>query len=244
MGKIKVLVVEDEIIIADNICDTINDLGFEALEPALCYSEAIALIETEMPDIAILDIHLSDKKTGIDLAERINKDYHFPFIFLTSNTDTATLNEAKKVMPSAYLLKPFSKEELYTTVEIVYNNFLMKEVEIKSKNQIVSNALFIKDKGAMVKLFFDEILYLKSSHVYIEIVLKNKKTHVVRGSLNDIINNLNDKFVQVHRSYIVNIDFLQKIDNNALVIQDVSIPVSKKYKESIFQNINIISSPK
>lgn len=62
MGKIKVLVVEDEIIIADNICDTLEDLGFETIEPAINYTEALALIETKKPDIAILDIQLSGKK--------------------------------------------------------------------------------------------------------------------------------------------------------------------------------------
>ncbi|MFI1772299.1 LytR/AlgR family response regulator transcription factor [Thalassobellus citreus] len=244
MSEIKVLVVEDEIIIADNICDTLNDLGFEALEPAMSYTEAITLIEIEKPDIAILDIQLSGKKTGIDLAEKMNNDFNLPFIFLTSNADKVTLNEAKKVMPPAYLIKPFSKEELYTTVEIVYNNFLMKNEKTKSNKQVVENALFIKERGAMVKLSFDEILYLKSSHVYIEIVLKNKRTHLVRGSLNEIINKLNDKFIQVHRSYIVNIDFLQKVDNNSLVIYDVIIPLSKKYKESVYQNINVITSSK
>ena len=84
MEKKKVLVVEDEIIIADNICDSLIDLGYEVTEPAINYTEAILIIEKEKPDIAILDIHLSGKKTGIDIAKKINENYNFPFIFLTS----------------------------------------------------------------------------------------------------------------------------------------------------------------
>ncbi|WP_338359562.1 LytR/AlgR family response regulator transcription factor [Yeosuana marina] len=244
MGEIKVLVVEDEIIIADNICDTLNNLGFKALEPAMTYTDAITLIEDQRPDIAILDIQLSGKKTGIDLAEKINEDYNFPFIFLTSNADKITLNEAKKVMPLAYLIKPFSKEELYTTIEIVLNNFSINDKQTRNENQIIERALFVKDKGAIVKLAFSDILYLKSSHVYIEIVLKNKKKHVVRGSLNDITNKLNDKFIQVHRSYIVNVNHLQRIENNSIVIYDKSIPISKKYKETIFEKLNIVTTSK
>lgn len=232
MDKIKVLVVEDEIIIADNICDTLNNLGFKALEPAMTYTDAITLIEEQKPNIAILDIQLGGKRTGIDLARKINNDYFFPFIFLTSNADKVTLNEAKKVMPSAYLIKPFSKEELYTTIEIVLNNFLRKD------EQILDNALFVKSKGALVKVAFDEILYLKSEHVYIEIVLKSKKKYVVRGSLNDFIKKLNDKFIQVHRSYIVNISYVQEIDGNSLTIYGENIPFSKKYKESIFNRLS------
>ena len=64
MTKARILIVEDEVIIADNMCDTLNDLGYETLEPAISYTEAIATIEEEMPDVAILDIHLSGKRTA------------------------------------------------------------------------------------------------------------------------------------------------------------------------------------
>jgi len=243
MSKIKVLVVENEIIIADNICDTINDLGFIALEPAMNYTEAISLIEKEKPDIAILDIQLSGKKTGIDLAEKINKDYDFPFVFLTSNADKVTFNDAKKVMPSAFLVKPFAREELYITIEITLNNFFNKSQSVNNDNQIKEESLFVKDKGTIIKLPFNEILYLKSSHVYLEIVLKNKKVHVVRGSLNDIIKKLNNKFIQVHRSYIVNIHFLNQIENTSLLIFDEEIPIGKKYKEVFLEKLNINGTP-
>lgn len=242
MDKIKVLVVEDEIIIADNICDTLEDLGFDTLEPAMNYTEAIALIETNKPDIAILDIQLSGNKTGIDLAKKINEDYNFPFIFLTSNSDKTTLNEAKKVVPHAYLIKPFSKKELYTTIEIVLNNFLLKDEELNNSKQTIENALFIKVKDAMVKLCFDDILYIKSAHVYVEIVLKNQKKHLVRAGLNDILDKLNNKFVQVHRSYIINIDQIAQIKSSTLVIANENIPVSKKYKEFVFKKLNLLNS--
>jgi two-component system, LytTR family, response regulator LytT len=62
MEKVKILVVEDEIIIADSICNALNELGYHALEPAINFTEAIESIESERPDIAILDIHLSGKK--------------------------------------------------------------------------------------------------------------------------------------------------------------------------------------
>ena len=65
MDKIKILVVEDEIIIADNLCDVIEELGYEALEPALNYTEALEFIQEKKPDLAILDIQLGGKKTGI-----------------------------------------------------------------------------------------------------------------------------------------------------------------------------------
>ena len=76
MSKINVLVVEDEIVIADDICDILSDLGYETLEPAINYSEAIASIEENKPDLAILDIQLAGSKDGIDLAWKIKEEYN------------------------------------------------------------------------------------------------------------------------------------------------------------------------
>jgi DNA-binding NarL/FixJ family response regulator len=94
MSKIKILVIEDEIIIADHLCDILNELGYECFEPAINYTEAIDSLKTNQPDVAIIDIQLGGKKTGIDLAEYINENYNFPFIFLTSNSDPLTIEKA------------------------------------------------------------------------------------------------------------------------------------------------------
>ncbi|MCC1484137.1 LytR/AlgR family response regulator transcription factor [Winogradskyella immobilis] len=240
MSKVKILVVEDEIIIADNICDTLNSLGYKALEPAVNYTEAIELIENENPDIAILDIQLSGQKTGIDLAKKIKEDYNFPFIFLTSNADVSTVNEAKKVIPPAYLIKPFTKEELYTSIEIALYSHSEKISEINDKNVIIKDALFIKEKGVYNKLAFDDILYFKSSHVYIEIFVKEKKRFIIRGSLNDIINKVNSKFIRVHRGFIINTEYLDQIDSTSLKINNEIIPIGKKYRQDILNKINKI----
>ncbi len=240
MDKIKILVVEDELIIADNICDALEDLGYEALEPAINYTEALIRIEEEKPDIAILDIQLSGKKTGIDIAKKIRESYNFPFIFLTSNSDAYTLNQAKEVMPPAYLVKPFSKEELYTSIEIALFNFSNKIGKIDKDNLIIKDSIFIKEKGSYTKLNFDDILYLKSAHVYIEIILKKHQKIVVRTSLNDILEKLNKNFIRIHRGYIVNIQYLTQITQNSVKIFNDEIPIGKKYKEDILNKINLI----
>ena len=111
------MVVEDEIVIADNICMILEDLGYEVLEPAINYEEALETIKEDVPDLAILDIQLGGRRDGIDLAWKIKEDYSFPFIFLTSNADAATVERAKKVAPPSYLVKPFNKDDLFTSIE-------------------------------------------------------------------------------------------------------------------------------
>lgn len=240
MEKVKILVVEDEIIIADSICSALNELGYHALEPAMNFTEAITTIENEKPDIAILDIQLSGKKTGIDLAKKIRDNYNFPFIFLTSNSDSLTIQEAKQVKPPAYLIKPFSKEELYSSIEIALHNFSSKSGELIDDNLIIKEAIFIKDKGFYTKVHFNDILYLKSDHVYIEIILTNHQKYVVRNSLNDILSKLSQHFIRVHRGYVVNTNYLTQINHTSVKIENEEIPIGKKFRDEIVKRINLI----
>jgi DNA-binding LytR/AlgR family response regulator len=240
MEKVKILVVENEIIIADSICNALNELGYHALEPAINFTEAIATIELEKPDIAILDIQLSGNKSGIDLAKKIRESYHFPFIFLTSNSDSFTVNQAKEVKPPAYLIKPFSKEELYSSIEIALHNFSSKSGDLIDDNLIIKEAIFIRNKGFFTKVSFNDILYLKSDHVYVEIILQNQQKQVVRTSLNDILSKLNNNFIRVHRGFVINITHLSQINNNSVKIIDEEIPIGKKFREDIVSRINSI----
>tara|TARA_R110001583_G_scaffold15502_6_gene63861 strand:- start:4452 stop:5174 length:723 start_codon:yes stop_codon:yes gene_type:complete len=240
MDKIKILVVEDEIIIADNLCDTLNKLGYNTVEPALSYTEALQQIKKEQPDIAILDIELAGSKSGIDLAIKIKEDYDFPFIFLTSNADEATIEKVKKLNPPAYLIKPFTKEELYTSIEITLFNYSKKTTNVNVSNQLVKDTLFVKDRGVVSNLKFNDILYLKSSHVYTEIILKDNEMKLVRTSLNSIINNLNSDFIRIHRSYIININYLTQITKSTVNIKNETIPISPKFKVSLLNKVNLI----
>lgn len=240
MCKIKILVVEDEMIIADNICDTLEDLGYEVCEPAISYTEAIATIDEEKPDIAILDIQLSGKKTGIDIAKKIRKSYHLPFIFLTSNADSLTINQAKEVMPPAYLIKPFSKEELYASIEIALSNFSKNESKERNsieESLIIKDAFFIKHQGSYIKILFNNILYLKSAHVYVELFLTNNKKFLVRKSLSDVLESLNTSFIRVHRSFVVNIKYISEIKNASIIILQNEIPVGKTYKTELLKKL-------
>ena len=240
MSKVKILVVEDEIIIADNICDALEDLGYEVSEPAITYSEAIETIEEFVPDLAILDIQLSGKKDGIDIAQTIKEKYSIPFIFLTSNSDVRTVGRAKEVAPSAYLVKPFSKEELYTSIEIALSNFSNKDTSIISKTENKQNALFIKQKNLFVKIKFDNILFVKSDHVYIEIYTSDGGKYLVRGSLSDYISKLGACFVRVHRGYVINMNHVDAFEHELVIIGKESIPLGKTYRGDFLKEINLM----
>lgn len=240
MNKIKVLVVEDEVIIADNVCRTLESFGYEVFEPAITYEEAIERIEGEQPDIAILDIKLSGKKSGIDLANKINIEYDFPFVFLTSNSDKATFEEAKVVEPHAFLVKPFEKDELFKALELAVYNYAKKSSgELQQNTTVLLDALFIKQKTNFVRVNFQDILYIRSDSVYLDIHVVNKKTLTIRGSLNDYISKLDHNFIRSHRSYILNLAHLESISQNSAMVGGLEIPIGKKHRSFFLSRLSI-----
>lgn len=242
MTKVKILVVEDEIVIADNICDILDELGYEVFEPAINYTEAVELLETEKPDLAMLDIQLAGAKDGIDLAWKIKEDHDIPFIFLTSNADPRTVERAKKLTPPAYLIKPFVKDDLYTAIELALYNHYGEDKSVPSETPaeiIIKDALFVKQKNLFQKVRFSDILYIKAEHVYVELNVKDGKKHLIRNTMNSFCEKLPDDFFRVHRSYAVNMQHLEAINTSYIIVGEEEIPIGKNYRDALMRMIRI-----
>lgn len=122
MSKLRVLIVEDEPVIAENISMYLNNPDFEVSGIAYDSEEALEQLQRNTPDAAILDINLESGADGIDIARRINQQYQLPFLFLTSYSDKDTLQRAKQVNPSGYIVKPFNERTLLASLEIAIHN--------------------------------------------------------------------------------------------------------------------------
>lgn len=243
MNTLKIGIVEDEIIIADHINSILVKLGYDIAEPAASYAEAIQMIEDEKPDLLLLDIQLKGKKDGIDLALKINENYNLPFIFLTANADSNTVNRAKLVKPAAYLLKPFSKEDLYTAVEICLYNFSGTKPHKSpdaDDNFIINNSLFIKEGKHFNKVKFSDIIYLESEHIYVRVHTLNQK-FLARKSLQLYLEQFNSSnFFRIHRSYAINLEHVQKVNADRVFINNISLPIGKSYRTDFLNRLNTI----
>ena len=122
MSKLRVLIVEDEPVIAENISMYLDNNDFEVSGIAYDSDEAKDQLENNTPDAAILDVNLESEEDGIDIATRINQHYQIPFLFLTSYSDKETLHRAKAVNPSGYIVKPFNEKTLLASLEIAISN--------------------------------------------------------------------------------------------------------------------------
>lgn len=117
-----ILIVEDEILIANRIKKTLEDNGYNCIGISVDYADAIELLENTAVDFVLLDVNLNGHKSGIDIANYINLKLPAPFIFLTSYNDTITLNKLKLVNPVGYINKPINESTLLTKIDIYFSS--------------------------------------------------------------------------------------------------------------------------
>jgi two-component system, LytTR family, response regulator LytT len=237
MQNLRIGIVEDDELIAESIWQLLLSLGYEVIEPVSTYADAVKLIEQHRPDFMILDIRLGDEKTdGIRLAELINLKYLIPFIYLTANADKATVDKAKATGPAAFLVKPFTKADLFTTIEVA----ISKQIPSLSYNKIPF--LFLKIGDRFKKVFETEIGYIESSHVYLEIHTNTEKI-VIRSTVDDFLQQLSEeRFCKINRSYIVNLYYVDSYNTDTIWIKDKTFPLSKQHQATFTQKMRNLNS--
>jgi len=126
----KILIVEDEPIIAEDLSMILEKAGYSVVGIANDSTRALDLLHSQSPDLALLDIALDSSLSGIDIADIINKKYQIPFIFITSFSDKHTLEKAKDVYPHGYIVKPFKKKDILANIEIALHRSQKKPMPI------------------------------------------------------------------------------------------------------------------
>lgn len=240
MNKFKIIVVEDEALIADNIAEILEECGYEIA--AVCGKVETALdeIAKHNPDLVLLDINLKGNLDGIDLAHEINKKFHIPFIFLTSNSDVKTIDKAKLTSPSGFIIKPFSKADLQSNIEIAIYKVQQKQTEVEPNNDKQSTFFFVKEKQSFIKVEYSHILYAEACDNYTIIYTKNGK-HIISQTLKVIEDKLVDfGFFRVHRTYLVNLNSIDRIDVKSLIINKIEVPISEANKAELLKKVSTL----
>jgi len=119
----RIIIVEDEAIIADEIELMLEMMGHEVVGNVQNGDKAEDVFNSQKPDLALLDITIKGSLNGIDLAKIIREKYRFPFVFLTSHSDKTTLSAVKTTFPYGYIVKPFTQQNLMTTIELALHKF-------------------------------------------------------------------------------------------------------------------------
>lgn len=238
MKSVRILIVEDESLVAMDMSDMLSRIGYEVLPAAYSYEEAIATLEEQKPDLLLLDINLGGDKTGLDLAQLLRSKYNLPFIFITSHSDRMIVSQAAALHPNGYLVKPFGQEDLYTSIEVALAGFYDENNAQKPVGKWqINDSIFVKTDTRFVKLNISDIHYLESDGNYIYIYT-DKNKHVVRSNFRDFLLNLPaEQFLQVHKSYIIHVQKIDSLSHTELVIGRATIPLSRNYKDELFERI-------
>lgn len=241
MNPLKIGIVEDDLLIAESIAVTLQQIGYSHTTSVRNYADALKMIETHSPDLLLIDIIIEGEKDGIELAATINKNYPRPFIFLTANSNAATVNRAKEVNPSAYLVKPFTESDLYSSIEIAFNNYnVHKPVAKQPAQKLSADYIFIKEGEVFYKLLLSDVLYVESDNVYLNIFTSTRR-YLVRTKLDDFLSQSgNGLFIRVHRSFAVNMYRLENIHPLSVTVGGREVPLQKNYRQQLLNTMNTL----
>lgn len=243
MEELKILVVEDDPMIAESLEEMLELLGHEVLRVAESGEEAVmGLMEME-PDLILLDIQLKGKMNGIEVAHLIRTKYNIPFIFTTAYADSETINKAKAEGPFGYIVKPYGVKDIMAAIEVAMSNYrLYNELsgDVPAAPMAVNDQLYLKVDHRLIKVNMPDIQFVEAKGDY---VLFNtiKESFVVYSTLKNVKSKLVDsQFMQVHRSFIINLECIEDIEETTLTVGSKVIPVSRSNRQELLKRINTL----
>lgn len=242
MSQLKVLVVEDDPMIADSVKDILELLNHNVIGIAEDAETAINLCNEHNPEIALLDIQIGGDIDGVDLAELINDQFDIPFIFTTAFADNTTVARAKERGPFGYLVKPYGVKDINAAIEVAMSAFnRLKNAEDKpGMSKIIDNSLFLKVDSKLIKIKIDDLLYIEAKGDY-ALFKTQEKGYIVHSTMKRVQERLDEyNFAKVHRSYVVNLAKIVDIEESNLLIDNKVIPISRANKEALIKRLNLL----
>lgn len=239
MKKLRVLIVEDEPIIAADLADRLTDMGYEVAQQFSSGEEALTYVDQNELDLVLMDIKLEGKLDGIETAQKLQEKHPYPIIYLSSNTDEPTFARAKSTLPAAFLTKPFRGKDLQHAIELAVSRATpaMPRQEASAENPnayLFKDRLFIKVKDRMVRIFLRDILWLEADDYYCKLITLEKEFLITQPlkQMGESFSGI-PEFMRVHRSYIVNLSQIEEIGDLYVLIQKKQIPLNKSSKDEI-----------
>jgi|LauGreDrversion4_2_1035121.scaffolds.fasta_scaffold08405_4 DNA-binding LytR/AlgR family response regulator len=223
----KSIIIDDDAVVRELLAQYIEETPELKLAGQFStVKEALHFLTKEKADLIFLDVEMPEMN-GIDFLEEFKPDAE---IVLISSNDKYAVN-GFNLEVSDYLLKPISFARFNRCITRLSQKNLGNET---AKHDF----LFIKDKGVYQKILIPEIQYIQSSSEYVTIHTKVKRI-MLYSSMDNMLSKLPSNFKRVHRSYIVNVDAIEKVNGNSLEVNKQLISVSKTYHEDIMNELGI-----
>jgi len=233
----KIIIVEDEALIADHLAMVLESQGYEIVGIADNANSCFEILDKGEAELAMLDVNLIGDLDGVDIANQINLKYKIPFIFLTSNTDSRTVSRISLTEPYGFIVKPFQENDLKPNIDIAAYNWNKRQSEKQEINKSENDSIFIKVKHEFVKINFEDILYLEACDNYTK-VHTSEKRHMLSQTLKSTCENLPESiFFKTHRSFVININKLDSILPKSVMIGDKEVSLSESGRKALLDQI-------
>ena len=237
--NLKILIVEDEMIIGAKISMYVEQMGHEVLGLLPRGEDAIQFIESNVPDLILLDINLKGTKDGIEIAQEIKSDKNIPIIFLTANSDDHHFDRAKATQPEAFISKPFKKRDLQRAIELMLSRKTPESQKASPSENILDDRIFIFDKGERIRVMYADIQYLEADRNYTNIKTTQRE-FLLSSNIKSIESKLPSNFIRVHRSYVINLKAIDKILESQILISGKSIPIARSMKADLLERLRML----
>ena len=230
-AEINCMVVDDDPIFRQYISkQIIETTGLKLVTEADSAQKAIELLEENEIDIIFLDVQMPEM-TGIELVQRLNNGYEV--ILVTANDSYAV--DAFDQRVTDYLIKPFEYDRFSQAVKKARKNI---ESFRNKKDQL--EHIFIKSDGKVIHLKLTDILFVEALADYVVINTEAKK-YIVHHTMKGVEKKLPiGRFVRVHRSFIVNLERIDFIEDLSIHVKAKSIPIGASYKEKLYKTMNFL----
>lgn len=231
---ISCLIIDDEAIAREVIATHLSKIkNINIVASCSNAIEAFNIISNHTIDLVFLDINMPEI-SGISFAKSINKN--IKIIFTTAYREYAV--EGFELQAVDYLLKPISFERLLKAVNTyfeVYHN----QSEAKSNPSENNNFMFVRSDRRMLKIDFDNIIYIESYSDYIKIYMTDDSIIVTRETISSVEAKLpKEHFIRIHRSYIIALNKIDSFTNEQIIISKQSLPISRSYKKEVLTILN------
>ena len=246
-SEISVLVIEDEETWMQQIRYHLDQFGYKVVAAAQTVEAALPAISDNNFDIALLDINLNGKNSGIELGRLISQTLKKPFIFITSSIHDGIIDETAAAHPSAFLTKPFNPATLYISIQSALHHFSAGQPALPAKNTLVSaNSFFVKMGNKYVRIDWEDVVCLRSETNYTNIITSDNSTYMIRSSLQRTMQHivpqgLKNNFVQINRAEVLHIKYIEKIVEDEAIVKGHSYSITESYMKNLKQQLNIVS---
>ena len=246
-SDISVLVIEDEETWMQQIRYHLDQFGYKVVASAQTVEAALPAISANNFDIALLDINLNGKNSGIELGRLISQTLKKPFIFITSSIHDGIIDETAAAHPSAFLTKPFNPATLYISIQSALHHFSAGQPALPAKNTLVSaNSFFVKMGNKYVRIDWEDVVCLRSETNYTNIITADNSTYMIRSSLQRTMQHivpqgLKNNFVQINRAEVLHIKYIEKIVEDEAIVKGHSYSITESYVKNLKQQLNIVS---